>query len=128
MRSSQLASLVLLLAVLVPVLGWKGELSASVRPIAEVLAKAESGDLVTVEGTVIETFPQTGSYVVAVLEDATGKVQVAVPESLRRNMALSPGENAVGQRFRVSGAWDHGHMNADAWGIRVQKVERLPSH
>lgn len=128
MHRSHAMTLVLLVAVLAPALGWKGELSASVIPIGEVLEKAESGDLVNVEGTVLETFPASGSYVVAVLEDKTGQVQVAVHESLRRKLEPEPGESAIGQRFRVSGKWDHGYLNRDSWGIRAQQIERVSSY
>ncbi len=117
--------LVSLIACLAPSLAWKGENGASVRPISEVLANAESGDIVSVEGSVRDTTTGSGSILIAFLQDATGQVAVAVPESLTRKLEMRQGEGASGQRYRVTGRWDHKHMDSDTWGIYAQAIERV---
>ena len=126
MRLSRNLSLALLVALLVPVLAWKGGGAGSVLPIADVLAKAESGDVVSVEGRVTNTTTGSGSLLIAILQDETGQVNVAVPESLTRKLDARQGEAAGGQRYRVTGRWDHAHMDTDSWGIYAQQIERLP--
>ena len=125
MHSSRALSLALLVALLVPAIAWKGGTSGSVRPIAEVLAKAESGDVVSIEGTVVNTTTGSGSLLIAILQDETGQVHVAVPDSLTRALDMRPGEATGGQLYRVSGRWDHQHMDADTWGIYAQAIERI---
>jgi hypothetical protein len=127
MRLSRALSLALLIASLAPGLAWKGETRGSVRPIAEVLANAESGDVISVEGKVLDTTTGSGSLLIAILQDETGQVHVAVPESLTRKLDMQLGEAAHGQRYRVSGRWDHKHLDADTWGIYAQQIERLPT-
>jgi len=127
MRLSRALSLALLIACLAPGLAWKGENSGSVRPIAEVVAKAESGDIVTVEGRVLDTTTGSGSLLIAIFQDETGQVQVAVPESLTRKLDMRQGEAAGGQRYRVVGRWDHKHMDEGTWGIYAQEIERVPN-
>jgi hypothetical protein len=127
MRPSRALSLALLIACLAPGLAWKGENSGSVRPIAEVLANAESGDVVSIEGTVVNTTTGSGSLLIAILQDETGQVHVAVPESLTRKLDMRPGEATGGQLYRVIGRWDQKQMDADTWGIYAQQIERLPT-
>jgi hypothetical protein len=98
-----------------------------VRSIAEVNAMAEEGDVVTVEGQIVEVSSGPGSLRLAVVEDETGQVLVAVAEHLRRNLEHTPGEDPVGVRVRVTGSWDHGYLMQDRWAIRATSVERLPS-
>jgi hypothetical protein len=119
---------VLLLGLaLLPCLAWKGEGAGLVRPISEVLEKAEQGDRITVEGEIVDIEDAQGSLRLATLDDGTGQVLVAVPEHLRRNVEREPGEDMVGVRFRVHGRWDHAYMKSDVFGIRAQQIERLPS-
>ena len=56
------------------------------------------------------------------------QVLVAVSDSLIRKLDARQGEAAGGQRYRVTGRWDHEHMNTDTWGIHAQEIERLPAH
>jgi len=128
MRLSRSVSLALLVALLVPALAWKGGGSAGVLPIAEVLEKAESGDVVSVEGWVANSTTGSGSLLIATFQDETGQVLVAVPDSLIRKLDARQGEAAGGKRYRVTGRWDHEHMNTDTWGIHAQQIERLPAH
>jgi len=128
MRLSRAVSLALLAALLVPALAWKGARSGSVLPIAVVLEKAESGDLISVEGWVADSTTGSGSLMVVTLQDETGQVLVAVPDSLIRKLDARHGEAAGGQRYRVTGRWDHQHMNTDTWGIHAQQIERLQAH
>lgn len=124
-RSHRWAAVFLLTLALVPGLAWKGESASGVRPISEVLEKAEQGDYVTVEGEVISVEAGQGSLRLATLDDGTGEVLVAVPEHLRRSIEREPGEDPVGVRVRVSGKWDHGYLAQDRFGIRAQQIERL---
>lgn len=103
---------------------WKGTLEAGVRPIAEVKARAESGDFVTVEGVITEVGTGSGSRYVVTLEDATGEVLVRVPEHLLRrlNEGRAP---EVGRRVRVGGRWDHASLDDEIWGIHAQTAERV---
>ncbi len=125
MRRSRALSLTLLVALLVPALAWKGGGSGSVLPIAEVLAKAESGDIVSIEGHVSDNTTGSGSLIIAIFQDTTGQVPVAVPDSLIRKLDVQRGEAAGGQRYRVTGRWDHKHMDEGTWGIYAQQIERL---
>jgi hypothetical protein len=125
MPHSRFASLALLVALLVPVLAWKGENSGSVRPIAEVLEHAESGDIVTIEGRVADSTTGSGSMLVAIFEDASGQLPVAVPDSLLRQLDARTGEASGGQRYRVTGRWGNKQMDQETWGIRAQQIERL---
>lgn len=124
-RSQRWAAASLLTLALVPGLAWKGESASGVRPISEVLEKAEEGDYVAVEGEVVSVESGPGSLRLATLDDGTGEVVVAVPEHLRRNIEREPGDDPVGARFRVSGKWDHGYLAQDRYGIRAQQIERL---
>jgi len=110
-----------------PALAWKGAAGGSVRSIADVNAMAEEGDVVTVEGEIVEVSSGPGSLRLAVVEDETGTVLVAVAEYLRRELEREPGEDPVGLRVRVTGSWDHGYLKQDRWAIRATSVERLPS-
>lgn len=125
MRLSRVASLALLVALLVPTLAWKGANAGTALPIAEVLEKAESGDIVTVEGSVAGTTTGAGSLMIVTLEDATGQVFVAVPDSLMRKLDVRTGEAAGGQRYRIIGRWDHKQLEDGTWGIYAQQIERL---
>jgi len=125
MRLSRVASLALLMAVLVPTLAWKGAGAGTAHPIAEVLAKAESGDIVTVEGSVANTTTGAGSLMIVTLQDATGEVLVAVPDSLMRQLDVRMGEAAGGQRYRIVGRWDHKQLEDGTWGIYAQQIERI---
>jgi hypothetical protein len=127
MHSSRALSLALLVALLVPAIAWKGGTSGSVRPIAEVLAKAESGDVVSIEGTVVDSTTGSGSLLIAIFQDETGQVPVVVPDSLIRKLDVQRGEAAGGQRYRVTGRWDHKQMDEGTWGIHAQQIERLPT-
>jgi hypothetical protein len=96
-----------------------------VQPISAVLAQAEPGDIVAIEGSVSNTTTGGGNRLVAVLKDASGEVMVVVPESLTRKLDMRTGEAAGGQRYRVIGRWDHGQMDMETWGIYAQQIERL---
>lgn len=128
MPLSRFFSLALLVALLVPVLAWKGGSAGSVLPISEVLAKAEEGDIVSIEGQVADTTTGSGSLMIAILQDGTGQVPVAVPDSLLRNIDARHGEAAGGQVYRVTGRWGHKHMDEETWGIYAQQIERLAAH
>lgn len=110
-----------------PALAWKGEPSGSVRSIAEVNAKAEEGDVLTIEGVIVSVSSGPGSLQLAVVEDETGKVLVAVAEYLRRELQREPGEDAKGVRVRVTGRWDHGYLDQGKWALRASKLERIAS-
>ena len=125
MVRARVLSLALLIACLAPGLAWKGENSGRVQPIATVLAKAESGDIVAIEGSVANTTTGGGSRMVAVMKDDSGEVMVVVPDSLIRKLDMRTGEAAGGQRYRVIGRWDHGQMDTETWGIYAQQIERL---
>ena len=125
MVRSRARSLVLLIACLAPGLAWKGEHAGMVQPISAVLAQAEPGDIVAVEGSVSNTTTGGGNRIVAVLKDDSGEVMVVVPESLTRKLDMRTGEAAGGQRYRVIGRWDHGQMDTETWGIYAQQIERL---
>jgi aspartyl-tRNA synthetase len=127
MRLSRSVSLALLVALLIPTLAWKGGSSGSATPIAEVLEKAESGDVVTVDGWVADSTTGSGSLLIVTLQDESGQVLVAVPDSLIRKIDARTGEAAGGQRYRVTGRWDHQQMNTDTWGIHAQQIDRLPA-
>ena len=106
---------------------WKGASAAGVRSIAEVNEKAEEGDVLTVEGEIVDVSSGPGSLRLAVIEDGTGQLMVAVAEHLRRNLERDAAEDPVGVRVRVTGRWDHGYLKQDRWAIRATSVERLPS-
>ena len=106
---------------------WKGAPAAGVRSIAEVNEKAEEGDVLTVEGEIVDVSSGPGSLRLAVIEDGTGQLMVAVAEHLRRNLERDAAEDPVGVRVRVTGRWDHGYLKQDRWAIRATSVERLPS-
>jgi hypothetical protein len=123
MRAALLA-LIACLTLAAPALAWKGEMAAGVLPIAEVKARAESGDIVVVEGRITDVGTGSGSRRVVTLEDATGSVLVRVPEHLLRK--LNDGRDPeVGRRVRVSGRWDHATLDSDVWGIHAQDAERV---
>jgi hypothetical protein len=107
-----------------PAAAWKGELASGVLPIAEVQAKAESGDIVTVEGQITDVGTASGSRLVVTIEDATGSVLVRVPEHMLRN--LNGGKDPeVGRKVRVSGKWGHAYLDKEIWGIEAQDAERV---
>jgi hypothetical protein len=108
-----------------PAHAWKGESVTGVRSIAEVNEKAEEGDVLTVEGEIVEVSSGPGSLRLAVIEDGTGELLVAVAEHLRRNLERDAAEDPVGVRVRVTGRWDHGYLKQDRWAIRATSVERL---
>src|SRR5262245_20747890 len=128
MRLSGLFSLALLVALLAPSLAWKGAGATGVLPISEVLAKAESGDVVTIEGQVVDSTTGSGSLLVATFQDESGSVLVAVPDSQIRMLAGKLGEAAGGQRYRVTGRWGHHHMDQGTSGIYAQQIERVAAH
>ena len=112
------------LALAAPALAWKGELASGVRPISEVNAKAEKGDVVVVEGTIAEVTPGTGSNTIVKLEDATGSVLIRVPEHMLRNLNEGRAPE-VGRKVRVSGSWTRAYLDRDIWGIQAQNAERV---
>lgn len=128
-----LASLAIL-ALAVPALAWKGEMSGGVKSIAEVHEKAERGDHVVVQGEVVDVTTGNGSTLIVVLEDATGTVYLAVPGHLRRKFAGgSPAGGSgpkgatpqIGRVAQVAGLWDKEPLNGDEWGIRVQEAHPI---
>jgi RecJ-like exonuclease len=127
MRSSTRTLIVLATlaaALAAPAFAWKGESATGVRPIAEVNAKAESGDFVMVEGTITQVSTASGSRHVVTLEDATGSLLVRVPEHLLRN--LNDGRAPeVGRVVRVGGKWTHAYLDQDTWGIEAESAERV---
>lgn len=124
MRSVARLLAIAVLAAAGPAGAWKGTLAAGVRPIAEVKARAESGDRVTVEGVITEVGTGSGSRVVVTLEDATGEVLVRVPEHLLRHLNEGRAPE-VGRKVRVSGRWDHASLDDEIWGIHAQAAERV---
>ena len=112
------------LSLAVPAAAWKGELKAGVRPIAEVNARAESGDLVTVEGRIADVATGSGSRTVVTLEDASGSVLVRVPENLLRKLNGGHAPE-VGTHVRVLGKWGHAALDDQMWGIHAQSAERV---
>jgi hypothetical protein len=113
---------------------WEGEMAGLVKPIAVVQEKAESGDFVVVEGEVADVQTGSGSTVIVIFKDSSGTVPLAVPNHLLRELsgATAQGEAGpsgispkIGKSARVGGKWDHGHMDNETWGIRVQRVEPI---
>jgi hypothetical protein len=109
-------------ALAAPAAAWKGEPGSGVVPIAEVAARAESGDHVTVQGTITEVTTGSGSRHIVTLEDATGSVLVRVPEHLLRRLTEGRAPE-VGRTVRVGGTWGHGYLDEDLWGIHAQTAE-----
>jgi hypothetical protein len=126
-RTVHLFVALLFCAALSPAHAWKGDAGGTVHPIDEVNENAEEGDVVTIEGTIREVRSGPGSLRLAVVEDDTGEVLVAVAEYLRRSIESEPGEDPVGARVRVTGKWEHGYLDQAIWAIRATAVERLPS-
>ena len=111
---------------------WEGGLANYVQPISVVKDKAESGDLVVVEGTVAEVRSGDGGMTIVIFRDSSGTVPTRVPNSLLRKLAgttpqggSGPGEftPTVGKKARVGGKWDHKNMDDETWGIHVQRIE-----
>ena len=124
MSTARIAFIITLFAlgvVAAPAAAWKGELAGLVRPIAEVQEHAESGDIVTIEGTVSEKGNGNGGLIVLRVEDSSGELWVAIPEYVYRDLGNSP----LYKRARFFGKWDHKYMDNDVWGIRVQRVEAV---
>jgi hypothetical protein len=96
---------------------------AGVQPVSEVQAKAEKGDVVTVQGAITDVRSGPGSLRIAIVEDETGEVMVAVSEHLRRSLEREPGEDPIGARVTVTGTWEHGYLEQDLWAIRATAVE-----
>src|SRR5262245_4431462 len=114
MRRAAIAVGFAILALAAPAMSWKGSLAPGVRPIAEVNAKAESGDLVVVEGRITDVKTGSGSRLVVTLEDETGSVLVRVPEHLLRK--LTDGRSPeIGRQVRISGKWDHASLDDTLW-------------
>jgi hypothetical protein len=120
-----LLGLVLSAIVAAPTLAWKGATSNGVLSIEVVIERAESGDLVVVEGEIIDFRSGMGSLMIATLEDDTGRVAIAVPQYIRRDIEGTPGESPLHKRIRVAGKWDNKYMDKETWGIRAQKVELI---
>ena len=112
-------------AGLAPAHAEKGDAGAGAHSIAEVTAKAEKGDVVTVEGAITDVRSGPGSLRIAMIEDESGEVMVAVSEHLRRTLEREPGEDPTGARVRVTGTWEHGYLEQDLWAIRATSVEVL---
>jgi hypothetical protein len=112
-RITGLLLVLLLGAGLGPARAWEGESGGRARPIAEVTEKAEQADIVTVEGEIVEVSSGPGSLRIAVIEDGTGQLMVAVAEHLRRSIERDAGEDPTGVRVRVTGRWDHGYLKQD---------------
>ena len=117
-----------------PVNAWKGEMAGGVKPIAEVLEKAERGDYVIVQGEVERVTKGEGNRLIVYFSDDTGSIPMAVPNHLMRHFKGGGAKGGsgpsgvkpqVGGRARVGGKWDHALMDDSTWGIRVQKVEPL---
>jgi hypothetical protein len=113
---------------------WEGEMASLVKPIAVVQEKAESGDFVVVEGEVADVQTGSGSTVIVIFKDGSGTVPLAVPNHLLRELAGATAQGdagpsgispKIGKSARVGGKWDHGHMDNETWGIRVQRVEPI---
>lgn len=81
----------------------------------------------TIEGEIVDVSSGPGSLRLAVVEDETGQVLVAVAEHLRHNLERDAAEEPVGVRVRVTGRWDHGYRKQDRWAIRATSVERVPA-
>jgi hypothetical protein len=125
MRRAAIAIAIVSLAWAAPAAAWKSDtLAPGVRPIAEVNANAESGDLVVVEGQITDVKTGSGSRFVVTLEDETGSVLVRVPEHLLRK--LNDGRPPeIGRHVRVGGKWDHASLDDKVWGIHAQTAERV---
>jgi hypothetical protein len=111
-----------LLAVAAPAAAWKGELASGVRPIAEVTARAESGDYVMVEGEITEVTTGSGSRRVVTLEDGSGSVLVRVPSTC---CALNGGVIPGSEVACVWAAVDRALPPKETWGIHAQTAERV---
>ena len=123
MRTVLLAAIACL-SLAAPAAAWKGELATGVVPISVVKANAESGDHVTVEGTIREVDTTSTTRTVVTLEDATGSVLIRVPEHLLRR--LNDGNDPkVGAKVRVSGEWGNAYLDENVWGIHAQDAERV---
>jgi hypothetical protein len=122
MRSASSLIAVFAITLTVPAFAWKGELKAGVRPIAEVSAKAESGDFVTVEGRITEVTTGSGSRHIVTLKDTTGSVLIRVPEHLLRRLTEGNAPE-IGRHVRVGGEWVRAYLDQDTWGIHAQTAE-----
>ena len=119
-----LISTVLLFAWTTPTFAWKDDSPAGVISIAEVNEKAESGDLVMVQGHITDVDMGSGSRPIVTLEDETGTVLVRVAEYLLRH--LNDGRSPqIGAHVRVGGKWTHAYLDRDIWGIHAQTAERV---
>ena len=87
MRTALLISSALMLAFATPAVAWKGDLAAAVLTVATVNEKAESGDLVAVQGHITDVSMGSGSRYIVTLKDDTGSVLIRVPEHLLRHVA-----------------------------------------
>jgi exonuclease VII large subunit len=123
-QAALLISAVMLFALATPTLAWKGELAAGVLPISEVNEKAESGDLVVVQGHISDVSMGSGSRYIVTLKDDTGSVLVRVPEHLLRKVAEGRSPE-VGAHVRVGGKWAHAYLDRETWGIHAQTAERV---
>lgn len=112
----------LLLAV--ACLAFAAAAAAAGKSIAEVRASAKEGDLVTVEGRIVDVGTASGSVVLVKLEDDSDTVLVKVPDHMLRklNGGKSPEE---GRRVRVSGRWAHAYLDQGIWGIEAEYAERI---
>lgn len=89
---------------------------------ADLNEKALSGDRVTAEGQIVAIRKGSGSYVIATLEDDSGRVLAAFPEYIRRQISSVPGRDPLHLTVRVAGVWDHKAMDKGTQGIRVQNL------
>lgn len=125
---SRLGSLLVVLALAtsaVPAFAWKGESGGPARTIAEVHAKGEEGDVVTIEGEITDVGDGGGSLRIAVVEDDSGQLEVAIAEYLRRSIEREPGEDPTGARVRVTGTWEHDPLEPSEWRLRATAIEVL---
>ena len=88
------------------------------------MAKAESGDFVTVQGTITDV--TTGSRV-AQRRDTQGCVGLGSGPRSRAPAAQPEPADAlpVDRVVRVGGTWGHGYLDHDVWGIHAQTAERV---
>jgi hypothetical protein len=124
MRSAAILVAIAVLGSTAPALAWKGSMASGVIPIAEVNAKAEYGDFVTVQGHITAVATGSGSRLVVTLEDETGSVFVRVPEHLLRKLTDGRAPE-IGRHVRVAGKWDHAALDDKLWGIHAQSAERV---
>lgn len=96
-------------------LAWQAP-AAGVISIAEVRERAETGDYLVVEGTVVEQRDKT----LFRIDDETGSMWVLIPNFVLRD----EGVPARSEQIRVAGKYDNAKLDKSLQGVRVMTLWR----